>query len=184
MMTRLFPLLYLFLACQWATAQAPRVTAHFPANLEVSAAQQGAITIDFDTPLEEASVHSGTVKVFGRWSGPLAATVQLANGGQRIEVVPTEPFIAGEWVTVNLTRGIRSAAGEAMGRGYIWNFWVAAAVGSLQQSPVDTIILRLPEEDYLQTYGAYAGDIDNDGFSDLVVVNEHTDDLRILLNDG
>lgn len=180
----MFALLCLSLACRWAAAQAPRVTAHFPANLETSAAVQGSITIDFDTPLDEASVHSGTVKVFGRWSGPLAAAVQLANGGQRIEIVPAGPFIAGEGVAVNLTRDIRSAAGEAMGRGYSWNFWAATAGGSLQQIPEDTIILRLPSEDYLQTYGAYAGDMNNDGFSDLVVVNEFTDDLRILLNDG
>lgn len=165
-------------------AQAPNVTAHFPVNLENSAPAQEKITADFDTPLDAATVHSGTVKVFGRWSGPLAAAVQLTNGGQRVEIVPAEPFIAGEWVTVNLTRDIQSAGGEAMGRGYSWNFWVATAESSLQQSPVDTIVLRLPGEEYLQTYGAYAGDINNDGFSDLVVVNEFVDDLRILLNDG
>lgn len=183
-MNRLFTLSCLILACYWAGAQAPRITTHFPANLEVSAVAQGNITVDFDAPLDEATVHPGTVKAFGRWSGPLAAGVQLANSGKRIEIVPTEPLIAGEWVTVNLTREIRSAGGEAMGRGYSWNFWVATAESSLQQAPVDTIILRLPGEEYLQTYGAYAGDINNDGFSDLVVVNEYVDDLRILLNDG
>ena len=43
-MNRLFTLSCLILACYWAGAQAPRITTHFPANLEVSAVAQGNIS--------------------------------------------------------------------------------------------------------------------------------------------
>jgi hypothetical protein len=47
-----------------------------------------------------------------------------------------------------------------------------------------TIELRLPGESWIQTYGAYAGDLNNDGHSDITAVNEQSDDLRVLLNNG
>ena len=61
--------------------------------------------------------------------------------------------------------------------GYAYGFWVKTKEGILDQPLVETIELRLPGETYLQSYGAYAGDMNNDGFSDLVVVNESSDDL-------
>ncbi len=54
----------------------------------------------------------------------------------------------------------------------------------MQQNKVKTIELRLPGESWIQTYGAYAGDLNNDGHSDITAVNEQTDDVRILLNNG
>lgn len=184
MSNRLF---FLFLFCGlWLSpaAQPPVLAGHFPANLETAAAEWTAISADFNQALSPESVHGGTVKVFGRWSGPLAASVQLSEDSLSILVEPQTPFIAGEWVTVTLTKEIRSAGGEPMGRGFSWNFWAASAPGSLQQAPVDTIALRLPGEVYIQTYGAYAGDLNNDGYSDLAVINEASDDVRVLLNDG
>jgi hypothetical protein len=35
-----------------------------------------------------------------------------------------------------------------------------------------------------QTYGAYAGDLDGDGWSDMILPNEESDDLRVFMNDG
>lgn len=165
-------------------AQAPQVVGHFPENLATNADPWTEISITFNQALAPESVHEGTVKVFGRWSGPLSAVIELSADEKSIVLTPQTPFIAGEWVSVTLTKDIQSTGGTPMGRGYSWNFWAATAAGSLQQVPVDTIHLRLPGEVYLQTYGAYAGDLNNDGYSDLTVVNESTDDLRILLNDG
>ena len=181
---RLF-LSYLFFSL-WMTgiAQAPQVVTHFPENLATNADPWTEISITFNQSLAPQSIHSGTVKVFGRWSGPLTATIELSTDEKSIILTPQTPFIAGEWVSVTLTKDIQSTGGTPMGRGYSWNFWAATAPGSLQQVPVDTIYLRLPGEVYLQTYGAYAGDLNNDGYSDLTVVNEASDDLRILLNDG
>ncbi|MCB0572522.1 MAG: VCBS repeat-containing protein, partial [Phaeodactylibacter sp.] len=184
MIKRLLPLFLFCSFCLSLAAQPPVVASHFPANLATAADKWTDISATFGQPISPGSVNAGAVKVFGRWSGPLAASVQLSADSLTIIVIPQTPFFAGEWVTVNLTKDIQSAAGVPMGRGYSWNFWVAATGGSLLQTAVDTIALRLPDEVYIQTYGAYAGDLNNDGFSDLAVINEASDDVRILLNDG
>jgi len=44
--------------------------------------------------------------------------------------------------------------------------------------------MRLAGEGEITCYGAYAGDVNNDEFSDLVVVTEDSDDIRVLLSDG
>jgi len=44
--------------------------------------------------------------------------------------------------------------------------------------------MRLPGEGQITCYGAYAGDVNDDEFSDLVVITEDSDDIRVLLHDG
>ncbi len=138
----------------------------------------------FDQPLDTASVKPGQFRVFGRWSGPAVGSFSFSSDLQTVYFSPSEKFFAGEWVTVQLSDAITSAFGEKLEGGYYFGFWVATAAGSLHQEKVGEIEMKLPGEDWIQVYGAYAGDMNNDTFSDLVVVNEASDDLRILLNDG
>jgi hypothetical protein len=150
-----------------------------------SAALPGtAIAIRFEQPLEPSMVNDTTFRVFGRWSGPAAGELALSADSQTIAFTPAAPFFAGELVTVRLSRYLQGLAGETLPHGYAWEFGIRTAPGSLVQLPVDTIFLREPGEGLLQAYGAYAGDLNHDGFSDLTVINETADDLRILLNDG
>jgi hypothetical protein len=46
-----------------------------------------------------------------------------------------------------------------------------------------TINVRQQGEGQIQTYGAYAGDLDKDGWSDFVVPNEIPADVRVFMND-
>ncbi len=150
-----------------------------PENLEIQ--------IDFDQALDLTTVDVSTFKVFGRWTGPrIDLTISMDNEDKQVTLLmdtQADPFNAGEWVTVSLNKGIKGANGEFMSKGFSWNFWIETKTGSLIQEKTKTIELRQAGETWLQTYGAYAGDLDNDGFSDLTIVNENTDDLRILLND-
>ncbi|MFT5165692.1 MAG: hypothetical protein ACI8P3_000920 [Saprospiraceae bacterium] len=168
-------------------SQAPLATAVFPDNQEISAQPNGIISVTFDTPLDLATVAYGNFKVFGRWSGPAELAFSMSNNDQTVEMSTFEPLMAGEWVTVTLTKSIKSASGENMEKAYVWNFWIATVPPSANEvefTLIKTIELREPGESVLQSYGAYAGDLNNDGYSDLTVVNETSDDLRILLNDG
>lgn len=182
-MNRLF---YLLIACcTFHSAQAQiQVLSHSPANLANAAPVSGNIEINFSEVYDPASTDAQSVKVFGRWSGPLSFSLQHGFDGRTLLIVPHEDLMAGEWVTVTLARSIRDANGLPMSKGYSWNFWTASKPGSLEQEQVDVLFLRQAGEGLIQTYGAYAGDLNNDGLSDFTVVNETSDDLRILLNQG
>jgi hypothetical protein len=182
-MRQLLLLLLLFLAVGLC-AQNPQVVGVSPANLSGHALPQQNIEIQFDHPLDPASVTAASVRVFGRWSGPAAGTFALNDNNQRIVFTPAQPFFFGEMITVCANKQLRSSQGQPLERGYFWQYNIWTAPGSLQQNQVEIIELRLPDESWIQTYGAYAGDLNNDGHSDITTVNEHSDDLRILLNDG
>ena len=165
-------------------AQAPKVTGVFPQNQTIHAAADAEIIVTFEAPVDPASVDAVSFKAFGRWSGPASGTVSFENNNTELHFSPDEPFFAGEWVTISLSKGIRSASSENLEKGYSWNYWIATTAGTLNQVFIEKILLELPGEGWIETYGAYAGDLNNDGYSDLTVVNENSDDLRILLNDG
>lgn len=140
------------------------------------------ITIEFDTPLDPSSITPAEFRVFGRWSGVATGTFTLEAGGARIRFAPDADFAAGEFVTVTLAGSIRLADGTPLGRGFAWSFWTAAGVGSLDQVNIGTRTVRRPGEGLIQAYGAYAGDIDGDGDSDLIIPNEVANDIRVFLN--
>lgn len=165
-------------------AQSPKVLNVSPANLSGTSTATQSIVIQFDAALDASSVSAASVRVFGRWSGPAAGDFALEDGDKRIVFSPAQPFFAGEMVTVSVNKKLRSALGTPIEKGYFWQYGIKTAPGSLQQNKVETIELRLPGESWIQTYGAYAGDLNNDGHSDITAVNEQSDDLRVLLNNG
>ncbi len=152
-----------------------------PAQNAVSVASSETIIIEFNEALTFDALNY--VKVFGRWSGPAELGLSLSNDNKTMELL-TDDFFAGEMIMVSLDRNLPFENGTQLGVPYTWYFWMKTAPGTLIQTLDETIELKVAGEDWLQTYGAYAGDLNNDGFSDLTAVNENTDDLRILLNDG
>ena len=181
---QLLTILLISLTYCMPTAFAFEVVKVSPANQSISNASNVTISIEFDEAIDPAIVDYSHFKVFGRWSGPAEVAFSITNAGKTVELIPFEPFFAGEWVTVNLVTNTKSMGGQNLATPYAWNFWIIAAPGSLLQEEIKTIQLRQNGEGLIQTYGAYAGDLNNDGYSDLTVVNETSDDLRILLNDG
>ncbi len=179
-------LLILALICHSVAsfAQNPQVLSVSPSNMAGAVSASQTIEIQFDAPLDPGSVTASSLRVFGRWSGPAAGSFALEDSGKRIVFSPAQPFFAGEMVTVSVNKKLRSALGPALEKGHFWQYGIKTAPGSLQQNKIETIELRLPTESWIQTYGAYAGDLNNDGHSDLTAVNEQSDDLRILLNNG
>ncbi|GAB5399841.1 MAG: hypothetical protein Aureis2KO_14260 [Aureisphaera sp.] len=149
------------------------------------AAEPGSpITVSFDQAINPATVTSESFMVFGRWSGPMDGTISLNGSNTEITFTPQRNFFYGEWVTVRLSSGIESAGGDALDNGYAYNFWIKTLPGTLDQTLVDQFSVREAGETFIQCYGAYAGDVNNDESSDLVVINENSDDIRVFLNDG
>ncbi|MFQ5529087.1 MAG: FG-GAP-like repeat-containing protein [Gemmatimonadota bacterium] len=155
-----------------------------PVSHATAAAPTTSISIAFDRILDPMSVTSATFRVFGRWSGVARGAMSLASGGTEIRFEPTVPFAAGEFVTVTVAGSIQLDDGTPLGRGYAWSFWTAASPGTLDQTAIGTRAIRRSGEGLVQSYGAYAGDIDEDGDSDLVIPNEVANDIRVFLNES
>ncbi|MEP0546138.1 MAG: FG-GAP-like repeat-containing protein [Rhodothermales bacterium] len=173
--------LALCLAPLAASAQ-PVVVSASPAAHAIAADRSAPVEVVFDRTLDPATVTAATVRVFGRWSGPAAGT--LSVDGATLRFVPDAPFFAGEAVTVALSRGIRDGDGAALATGFAWGFWASAAPASLAITEVGQMSTRRPGEGSIISYGAYAGDLNDDGWSDLAIPNEAANDLRVFLNDG
>lgn len=164
-------------------AQQPTVTDIFPDREIINADPNTSIELTFDVDIDMATVNMATFQIMGRWSGPSAGTREIVDGNT-IKFTPDEPFFAGEMVMVNTTKYIAATGGGFVEHGYAFNFWIRTLPGGMDLLLVDVIEMRLENEGFIQCYGAYAGDINDDGYSDLTVVNEDAEDLRILLNDS
>jgi FG-GAP-like repeat/Bacterial Ig-like domain/FlgD Ig-like domain len=171
--------LVLFTAAAHATTHVLSVEPQ-PQRIDVPA--NAAIQVTFDQPIDDTlSVNAISFRVFGRWSGP--ASGNRTVNGNIMTFTPNQPFFAGEWVTVNVSRNITSTSGETLAQGYAWNFWIKSKPASLNLQYAGRITTRLATES-TAPYGGYAGDLNDDGASDLTVPCEHTGDARIFMNDG
>ncbi len=167
-----------------AIAAGPLVTSVSPARNSLSAPSSTDIIIDFDRPIDPSSVNAVTFKVFGHWSGVPQGTTIFEKGNTRIRFTPLRPFNAGEYVMVNLAKAVEDTAGDSMVKGYAWMFWTKPSPGSMELTAIDTLPVREVGEGHIQTYGAYGGDFNGDGYMDLAMPNEITADVRVMLNDG
>lgn len=155
-----------------------------PGAQRVDAPRDAEIVVVFEGAVDPASVDLDSVSVWGRWSGVASGTLSVDDDGSRVRFSPSAPLMPGEQITVTLSTGLRSVGGEALAQGYAWSYWTAAEPGTLDLELTGQRSARLPGEGWIQTYGAYAGDLNGDGASDLMLPNEQADDVRIFLNDG
>jgi len=166
----------------------PRIASLSPTPNAVGAAPEGGVAITFAEPVEvesDAVRGGGPVRIFGRWSGVVPGTHALVEGGTVLRVAPGRPLQPGERVTVTLVAGaVRGPAGEELRPGFSWTFHIAAGPADLTFELEERVPVRRPGEGRIQSYGAYGGDLDGDGDSDLVVPNERSDDVRVFRNDG
>lgn len=179
-MRRLLPALF-FVAAS-ALAQ-PTVVSVTPAAQSVTAPAAEAIALTFDQALDPASLTDASVRVFGRWSGPATGTRSLDAAGTTLRFEPAAPFFAGEWVTVSLSKSVTALDGTPLA-GYTFGFWVRAAPASMDLVKTGQLSTRREDEGAIVSYGAYGGDLNHDGWSDLAIPNEASNDLRVFLNEG
>ncbi len=177
---RVVLLVYSFFWVSALSAQ-PQVVQVSPTPNTIAAAADASILIHFNQSVDASSVSPQSVRVFGRWSG--VATGTLTVTGAEVRFTPDRPLFAGEWVTVSLSRAITSG-GVPLAKGYAWNYWVRTAPASLALTESRRFTARGPGDEWIQVYGAYAGDLNRDGWSDLTVINEQAHHLRVFLNDG
>jgi hypothetical protein len=108
-----------------------------------------------------SGLHPGTVVVEG-------STIRFTNTGR--------PFLAGELVIVNLHRDIENAVGDGLSGGHYFAFTIETTASN------PTWDTREPYNTALRPYFIHGGDLDNDGFVDLAVPNEDSDDVSFFPN--
>lgn len=161
-----------------------RVQSIAPAAQFVAEKTNPEIVVQFDRAIDVASLTQKSFSVFGRWTGVMLGDFLLENDGKQVRFRPAKAFSAGEWITVSLSKDIRSQTGQTLPNGYSWNFWTPAGKASLDLVEKKRVAVRRAGEGRIQTYGAYGGDLNGDGYHDFTVPNELSSDVRVFMNDG
>ncbi|MBK9386009.1 MAG: VCBS repeat-containing protein [Planctomycetes bacterium] len=174
--------LSVLLASALAGQSAPRLQLLSPTPNAILASAAARLEIASSEPLDPATLDA-SVRVWGRWSGAMTGVRRLENP-QLIVFEPSRAFFAGEAVTVMVSSALRSTAGLPLLGGFSSGFAIGGARGSGSFTQERTLSLRASGEGLIQIYGIYAGDIDGDGAPDLSAVNETSEDVRVLRNDG
>lgn len=162
----------------------PAVLSVSPTPHRVNADPYAPIIITFDSSMDSSSFNDSTLFVFGHWSGMMRGEFQFEEQNRRVVFLHAEPFSAGELVTVFVSRDVKDENGAPLGRGYSWTYWIRTVPGSLHYVELNRLPIRLPGEGHIQTYGAYGGDLNGDGYLDITVVNEISNDARVFLADS
>ncbi len=155
-----------------------------PRSQQLDTPMNPEISIMFDRGINPGDITPQTFKVFGRWTGVINGIWSFAENNQKVVFQPQTPFNAGEMVTVMLAKGIGAANGDTLEKGYAWQFWIKPNRTTLKMNEIQRIAVRRPGEGHVQTYGAHAADVNGDGYTDYMVPNEVSNDVRMFLNDG
>ncbi|MEO8398817.1 MAG: FG-GAP-like repeat-containing protein, partial [Ignavibacteriaceae bacterium] len=162
---------------------APKVKSVFPASNSLTSEKNTQIIIEFENGIDPSSINDSSFMVWGKWSGVHKGNIVLLENNKKIIFRSNKNFSVGEIITVSLSKKIKDVQSEQMQNGYAWNFWIKPSSTSINLSLKGKINVRKNGESSLQTYGAYAGDLNEDGCGDFFVPNEKSNDARVFIND-
>ncbi len=138
------------------------------------------IILEFTSPLNLATITDDSLRVFGRWSGAVPGQLFIAKDAMTLFYNPSRAFTAGDTITVCLSEAIESQAGEPFAPGgYTFSFFTAAGQADMD---FKEIAQYEPDSQFVRIYGGQMSDLDADGWLDLSIVNENSDDVRVYMN--
>lgn len=155
-----------------------------PANAALTAARDAPVRVTFNRAVDPSTVDAQSLWLFGRFSGPIRdAAYTFEDDDRTVVITPPRTFSAGDRVTVVVSHDVAAPDGTQLrDEGYSSQFWTRAEAAPLSFEEVQTLSTRTMSR--TQSYGGSATDLDGDGYLDLMVINEITADLRILMNRG
>jgi hypothetical protein len=145
------------------------------------------IVVEFDRAVDAATLPPATshFHVSGSVNGPIAGTLGLENGDQRLRFTPDEPFAAGEIVNVEIDHFVQAQdMSFVRAGGWSWSFRVRAGAGLRVFQQIDSMTVRSVPSISARVYGGGLGDFDRDGWVDIAGVCEDSQDVRMFLNQG
>lgn len=150
-------------------------------TLNAVAAVSASVSVEFDQPLNTATIDIDSFRVYGQWSGAVRGTYSFSNGNRTVTLTPDDPFSAGEMVFANLSHDITSNSAQPLRTaGYAFQFMTATAASAATFDEIDTFSNKTGPQ--TRIYGASAADLNNDNYLDLATVNEVSADVRVFLN--
>lgn len=151
-------------------AQVPKVVSMSPSFNQIASSSNPQISITFNTSMDSTSFTRISFAVLGERSGYRNGTIGYDSVRRSVSFTSLTAFNAGERVTVDLARGIRTSTGDSLG-GFCWTFRIPAKKVSINFSD--------PVAYGGGGYGMQIVDMNNDGSPDIV-----TSSGVILLNNG
>jgi len=161
-----------------------QIKTNFPKSHSHTANLSPEIRIEFDAPVNTATVNAKSMMIFGRWTGVMPGEFRFEDGNRLVRFLPAKKFSGGEMITVAVSKRVKSAANDSLNNGYAWNFWTAARKADMTLTLKRGLQVRFAGEGPIRTYGSYAGDLNGDGYHDFTVPNEDVHDIRVFINDG
>jgi len=147
-----------------------------PAANAYDVAQDAAVSITYDADISATTVTTRTFAVHAMQTGQILAGYSV-NGGE-IKVTPAQPFKPGELVQVSATTGTLGLDASAPLTPTVWQFWVAAMIGS------GVFTDSTQSLGASQTHRVALGDLDGDGDLDAVTANGDLQPNGVWINDG
>lgn len=105
---------------------APTIVSFSPANREKSAPASSPVTVVFSEPLNPATVNSSTFKLIGAL-GEMSTSVTYDAGNNSVSFAPTGGLLANNCYLVNVTTGVKDAAGNSLASDLNTSFTTSAA---------------------------------------------------------
>jgi len=147
-----------------------------PAANAYDVARDAAVSITYDADISATSVTTRTFAVHAMQTGQILEGYSV-NGGE-IKVTPAQPFKPGELVQVSATTSTLSLDASAPLSPTVWQFWARPLLGTACFSEVTQQL------GYSFTHGLAVGDLNSDGWLDLVFTNFTDDANDVWLNQG
>jgi len=150
----------------------------YPVQNELSVAKNTNIQAQFTFDVNPATINENTFVVHAFQTGLHTGTYNYDSGTKTATFDPTSSFQVGDVVTVTLTTGIQTIAGDPLFSPHEWSFTVGVSGGSGKFAA---------KTDYTAGDGphsVFSSDLDGDGDMDLAVANEYSNNVSVLLNNG
>ncbi|GAB3999735.1 hypothetical protein GCM10028807_50790 [Spirosoma daeguense] len=181
----LFFILIGLLGIQVSHAQAPTVTGLNPVRNLRNAPTNTNVAVSFSQPMSSGAATLGAMRVFSAQRGG-----QLRNGvggstsasGNTLTFNPTTNFRPGETLFTTITPQAQSTGGNSLTRGQVYQF--TTQVGGTGEGNFISPSTNPNPAVGSRPISMALGDVDGDGYLDLLSANFESDNVSVRLNDG
>ncbi len=170
---------FLCLCMTYAPATTAGILSTSPTQNQLNISPSGNIEVTFDIDMDPVTINSATFMVRSLFDGFCTGSINYDGASRTASFNPATDFHAGDIITIVLTTGLESSSGVPVDNAYVWTFTVAVTADDASVFTPSGII---PVGDSPRHVAA--ADVNADGYLDLLTVNDNSDDMSVLINNG